>query len=261
MIGIREEISTTYYADIVGTEEYALKDEYMKHFITYDVQGKRMHEAWMDCDWNCDEDVSFGCWGVSYINGLEQCKMHDGFYVGEYTHHQISENSRIVRYDGKDEQWEKEYCDELLVFEEVTELGEGTKWCEYEYDDNGRVVLEKYAFLKGDVFRFCIREYIYQDGKLHKEIWYSSESPSIEDFFNGNHTKNENDITREFGYVQSESQNGDERVVIIKTLDMLNNTLCEKTICTYDTIHNRIVRKIEVFFSSEPMVVETIYEY
>lgn len=280
---ILQEITTLYYADIAETEEYTLKDKSLKHSTTYDTQGKKISEWWQDCD--PDGGTSLGCCGVSYENGLERIKMRDGLPMGEYTHEQTSENSRIVRYYGEDEQWERKYCGDLLVFEEriedYGEMGRGQRWCEYEYDDEGRIILEKSAFSgflinEGELIEesegnvngcryedyedYDITEYIYQGGKLYKEIRYNCESPSVEDFFNGEYTKNENDITG-YKYIESEEQNSDERVVVIKKYDMSNNTLLNKTICTYDSIYNRIIRKIQLFFGVESMVEETIYQY
>ena len=111
------------------------------------------------------------------------------------------------------------------------------------------------------LFRSGIVEYIYQDGKLSKEIWQSCESPSIDDFFNDNYTKNETDINSLYEYTESEELDGDKRVVTIRKYNSKDNTLVKKTIRTYDNMQDRLICQTEVHLTIEQWVEETIYQY
>jgi hypothetical protein len=259
---IRREITTSYYADISEAEEYTLRDKTLVHIIGYDAQGKRVDESWQDCDPN--EETSLGNWGIMYEDGLERLKIKNGLSCGEYTHEQVAEDYRVVEYYGEDEQWIKEYNNEYLVYEERQE-GPMATMDEYEYDEDGRMTLQKSASLdcedsSGD-YEYEVVEYTYQDGKLFKEICYRCESSSIEEFFNGDYTKNEDEIVRRYQYAESEELNGDERVVTVRKYDLTDNTPVKKTIRIYDNSHDRIIRKIELFLSGEQCVDETIYQY
>ena len=259
---IRREITTSYYADISEVEEYTLRDKTLVHIIDYDAQGKRVHESWKDCDPN--EETSLGSWGVMYNDGLESSNIRNGIAEGEYTHEQIAEDYRIVSYYGENEQWTKEYNNEHLVYEERQE-GPMATMDEYEYDEDGRMTLQKSASLdcedSADDYEYEVVEYTYQDGKLFKEICYRCESSSIEEFFNGDYTKNENEIVWQYQYAESEELNGDERVVTVRKYNLTDNTLVKKTIRIYDNSHDRIIRKIELFLSGVQWVDETIYQY
>ena len=190
--------------------------------------------------------------------------IRNGRSIGEYTFEQVAEDYRVVHYNGEDQVWTKKYNNEYLVYEEHQYGPAISKTMSaFEYEADGTMILKKHASpaFEDSPASYAIGEYIYQDGKLSKEIWYSCESPSIEDFFNGNYTKNENDILDQLQYTESEVQIGDERVVTVRKYDSKDNTLIGKTISTYDTIYNRIIRKIQLYKGTESIVEETIYQY
>ena len=254
-----QEISTFYNADVIG-EDYTLRDKIIVHTINYNAQGKKMHEAWQDCDPN--EETSLGCWGVQYDDESHCLMIRNGLSIGEFTFEQVSEDYRIVNYNGEDVAWTKEYNNEYLVYEEQQE-GPVKYIMAYEYDEDGKMTLQKTACIdfEDETEFICIAEYIYQDGKLSKEIWYSCESLSIDDFFDDNYTKNKNDIRNLYEYTESEELCGEERVVTIREYNSKDNTLIKKTIRTYENIHDRIIRQTELYIMNESYVKETIYQY
>ena len=255
---VKNEVTTLYNADVTG-EDYTLRNKMLVHTINYNAQGKKMYEGWQDC--NPDNERSLGCWGVRYDDESHCLMIRDGLSIGEFTFEQVAEDYRIENYNGEDAVWTKEYNSEYLVYEEHQECS-GISMTAYEYKEDGKMILQKHASIdfENNSVSYGIVEYIYQDGKLSKEIWQSCESPSIDDFFNDNYTKNENDISG-YRYTESEELNGDERVVTIRKYNSKDNALIKKTICTYDTIYNRIIREIQLLFGVESMVEETIYQY
>lgn len=256
---IKNEVTTLYNADVTG-EDYTLRDKMLVHTINYNAQGKKMYEGWQDCD--PDNETSLGCWGVRYDDESHCLMIRDGLSIGEFTFEQVAEDYRIENYNGEDAVWTKEYNSGYLVYEEHQECS-GISMTAYEYEEDGKMILQKHASIdfENNSVSYGIVEYIYQDGKLSKEIWQSCESPSIDDFFNDNYTKNETDINSLYEYTESEELNGDKRVVTIRKYNSKDNTLVKKTIRTYDNMQDRLICQTDVHLTIEPCVEETIYQY
>ena len=275
---IKRETTKFYDAELVGTEDYNIVENVKETRISYDEEGKRTLEVMHIHPYD---------WEIVYKDGLEDCTMFEGVLTGKYSHEKTSDKSRSVQYDGEKSNFTKDYEDGLLVYLELEEYGdEGLNYtfCEFEYDDKRRLISKKKANIYNvDEFEdessdeaasndceangcndilFRIEELIYEGDELRKQIYHMCDSPSLEDFYDGNYTIiAESDVEVEL--TKSEEQVGDERIVTIKSHNTTSGAIDSKTISTYDAASNCIKRKLLVNYFDDNIVEveETEYEY
>ena len=258
MANIRKEITTCYSAERVGEEDYNLLEErsVCTHEISYDAQGLRNVERYIYEDSECTESSS-----ILYKDGLPDCKWSEGWKIGTYSHKTISDNVKVESYVGEDGHYTREYYNDLRVYERNEYDGKADIFG-YEYDDEGRIVRKKIVHDDiNDGPTFEIADYIYQDGMSTKEIFYRCESPSIDDFFEGNYTKC--DDVEESEKTDSFEETGNFGIHTVRVRDLQDNRVFLKTISVYDIPSDNIIRKTHITFgqSTEAVVEETIYKY
>lgn len=255
---IKKAITTCYSAEKVGDEDYKILEEryVCEHLISYDAQGR------CKCETIIEEYPEYTTSAsVYYKDGLPDCKWSEGWKIGAYTRETTPENLRIERYAGEDGSYTKKYYNDILVFERKEYDGEADM-IEYEYDDEERIVRKK--IVHDDINNgptFLIADYIFQDNMTMKEISYRCESPSIDDFFEGNYTKcNDVDEIVRTKYLE---EIGDEGICTFRLYDLKEDRILSKTISVYSISSDNIIRKTQITFgqSTEAVVEETIYKY
>ena len=255
---IKKAITTCYSAEKVGDEDYKILEEryVCEHLISYDAQGR------CKCETIIEEYPEYTTSAsVYYKDGLPDCKWSEGWKIGTYTRETTPENLRIESYDGEDGHYTRKYYNDLRVYERNEYDGKADIFG-YEYDDEGRIVRKKIVHDDiNDGPTFEIADYIYQDGMSTKEIFYRCESPSIDDFFEGNYTKC--DDVEESEKTDSFEETGNFGIHTVRVRDLQDNRVFLKTISVYDIPSDNIIRKTQITFgqSDETLVEENIYSY